>query len=410
MQHLQVFQKKDDGGQKASGEKKKKLTMVTDTGGVNDQSFNQSAWEGMTELKDKNGWDVSYLESKQDSDYATNLDKAVDAESDLVWGVGFAMADATLKAAKDNPNTQFAIIDNGNESQVANFTGVMFRAQEPSFVVGYIAARTTKTGKVGFVGGISSALIDQFEYGYRGGVAFANKENNTNVEVSAQYAESFSDAAKGKAIANSMYSDGCDVVFHAAGGVGTGVIEAAKDANKLAIAICTVVLFGTIGMFIYPFIAKFLALTPHQTGFFIGGSLHEVAHVVAASAAFDSTASSTAVIIKMLRVIMLVPFLFLLNFLNLSQNSGGSKLKSIPWFALFFLVAICVRSLPFFPENLVQILKLAASICLCVAMCALGFGIDRSIFKATGKKPFLLAFFIFLWLICSSLVFVKTLC
>ncbi len=186
--------------------------------------------------------------------------------------------------------------------------------------------------------------------------------------------------------------------------------EIKADANKLAIAICTVVLFGTIGMFIYPFIAKFLALTPHQTGFFIGGSLHEVAHVVAASAAFDGTASSTAVIIKMLRVIMLVPFLFLLNFLNLSQNSGGSKLKSIPWFALFFLVAICVRSLPFFHENLVQILKLAASICLCVAMCALGFGIDRSIFKATGKKPFLLAFFIFLWLICSSLVFVKTLC
>ena len=191
----------------------------------------------MTELKDKNGWDVSYLESKQDSDYATNLDKAVDAESDLVWGVGFAMADATLKAAKDNPNTQFAIIDNGNDSQVSNFTGVMFRAQEPSFVVGYIAARTTKTGKVGFVGGISSALIDQFEYGYRGGVAYANKEKGTNVEISAQYAESFSDAAKGKAIANSMYSDGCDVVFHAAGGVGTGVIEAAKDANKLAIGV-----------------------------------------------------------------------------------------------------------------------------------------------------------------------------
>ena len=83
-----------------------------------------------------------------------------------------------------------------------------------------------------FVGGISSALIDQFEYGYRGGVAYANKEKGTNVEVSAQYAESFSDAAKGKAIANSMYSDGCDVVFHAAGGVGTGVIEAAKDANS----------------------------------------------------------------------------------------------------------------------------------------------------------------------------------
>ena len=229
--------KKDDGGQKASGEKKKKLTMVTDTGGVNDQSFNQSAWEGMNQLKEEEGWDVSYLESKQDSDYATNLDKAVDSESDLVWGIGFAMADATAKAAKDNPKTQFAIIDNGGDSALENYTGVMFRAQEPSFIVGYIAACTSKAGKVGFVGGISSTLIDQFEYGYRGGVAYANKEKGTNVEISSQYAESFSDAAKGKAIANSMYSDGCDIVFHAAGGVGTGVIEAAKDANKLAIGV-----------------------------------------------------------------------------------------------------------------------------------------------------------------------------
>ena len=204
--------------------------------------------------------------------------------------------------------------------------------------------------------------------------------------------------------------------------VGSGICGAAAvlgaesavrtQPYKTAVAVATVVIFGTTAMFLYPVLYRsgIFVLPPETMGIFAGSTIHEVAHVVAASAAFDGTASSTAVIIKMLRVIMLVPFLFLLNFLNLSQNSGVSKLKSIPWFALFFLVAICVRSLPFFPENLVQILKLAASICLCVAMCALGFGIDRSIFKATGKKPFLLAFFIFLWLICSSLVFVKTIC
>lgn len=229
---------KKDAGDDSKATTKAKLEMVTDTGGVNDQSFNQLAWEGMQQLQKEEGWDVSYLESKQESDYATNLDKAVDDKSQLVWGVGFAMADAIVEAAKKNSDVQFAIIDNGNDdSSISNLTGVTFRAQEPSFLVGYIAARTTKTGKVGFVGGISSAIIDQFEYGYRAGVLFANKEQSLNVEIQSQYADSFTDAAKGKSIAAKMFSDGCDVVFHAAGGVGTGVIEAAKDAGKFAIGV-----------------------------------------------------------------------------------------------------------------------------------------------------------------------------
>ena len=214
-----------------------KIEMVTDTGGVNDQSFNQSAWEGLTKLKEDNGWDVSYMESKQESDYATNLDKAVDDGSNLIWGIGFAMAEAVGNCAKANPDVQFAIIDNGNPTGAANITGVQFRAQEPSFMVGYIAARFSKTGKVGFVGGISSDVIDQFEFGFKGGVQYANAEKGTNVEVQSQYAESFADSAKGKSIAQKMFSDGCDVVFHAAGGVGTGVIQAAKDAGKYAIGV-----------------------------------------------------------------------------------------------------------------------------------------------------------------------------
>lgn len=215
-----------------------KIRMVTDTGGVNDQSFNQSAWEGLQNINKKIGADVNYVESKQESDYVTNLDKVVDDDAQLVWGIGFAMSDAILNAAQQNPSVHFAIVDNAyGDTTPANVTGVMFRAQEPSFVVGYIAAKTTKTNKVGFVGGQTSNIIDQFEYGYKAGVDYAAKELGKTITVDSQYAESFVDAAKGKAIANKMYASGCDVVFHAAGGVGVGVIEAAKESKKFAIGV-----------------------------------------------------------------------------------------------------------------------------------------------------------------------------
>lgn len=214
-----------------------KIAMVTDTGGVNDQSFNQSSWEGLQQLGKDTGAKVSYQESKQESDYATNLDKAADDENKLIWGIGFAMADAVTNAAKANPDISYAIIDNAYEKTPSNVTGVVFRAQEPSFLVGYIAGKTTKTNKVGFVGGIKGVVIDQFEYGYRAGVAYAAKELKKKIDIESQYAESFVDSAKGKAIATKMYSDGCDIVFHAAGNVGVGVIEAAKEAKKLVIGV-----------------------------------------------------------------------------------------------------------------------------------------------------------------------------
>lgn len=197
------------------------VAMITDTGGINDQSFNQSAWEGLTELKNKTGAEVNYIESKQASDFVTNLERLGDSGANLLWGVGYACADAVLEAAGSNPDIQYAIIDNAYENTPSNVTGVMFRAQEPSFLVGYVAGRTTQTGKVGFVGGISSGLIDQFQFGYEAGVKYAAKELGKDIDISVQYAESFSDAAKGKAIAARMYSDGCDVIYHAAGGTGT---------------------------------------------------------------------------------------------------------------------------------------------------------------------------------------------
>jgi len=214
-----------------------KVSMVTDTGGVNDQSFNQSAWEGLTKLSEDYGVKTSYIESVQESDYASNLDKMVDNGNDLIWGIGFAISEAVATAAEMNPDRSYAIVDHAYENTLPNVTGVVFRGQEGGFLAGYIAGRTTKTDKVGFVGGIANDILEQFEYGYRAGVAYAADELGKDIEVVVQYAESFGDAAKGKAIATSMYSNGCDVIFHAAGNAGTGVIEAAKEINKWVIGV-----------------------------------------------------------------------------------------------------------------------------------------------------------------------------
>lgn len=211
-----------------------KVGMVTDVGGVNDQSFNQSAWEGLQKAKKDLGIKASYQESKQDADYAANLDTLLESNNDLIWGIGFKMADALLKAAKQNPKQKYAIIDfSFGDKTPANVMGVMFKAEEGAFLAGYIAAKSSKTNSIGFIGGMSVPIIHAFQYGFKAGAKFANPK----VNVLEQYSESFTDAAKGKAIANSMIGKNADVVFHAAGAVGDGVIEAAKEKNKMAVGV-----------------------------------------------------------------------------------------------------------------------------------------------------------------------------
>jgi basic membrane protein A len=218
----------------AEGEKIVKVGMVTDTGGVNDQSFNQSAWEGLQKAEADLGIKASYQESKQDADYAPNIENLVDQENDLIWGIGFKMADAIKKASEDYPEQKFAIIDNsyGDETP-ENVIGVTFKEEQCSYLVGLIAGKMTKTNKVGYIGGIEVPLIQRFEYGFKAGV----KEANPEAEVLTQYANSFSDSAKGKAIAKQMYSNGADILYHAAGDTGTGMIEAAKEEGKYAIGV-----------------------------------------------------------------------------------------------------------------------------------------------------------------------------
>ncbi|KXZ39312.1 basic membrane protein A [Alkalithermobacter thermoalcaliphilus JW-YL-7 = DSM 7308] len=210
-----------------------KVSMVTDVGGVNDQSFNQSAWEGLQRAEKDFGIKVSYQESHQEADYAPNIEILVDQNADLIWGVGFKMGDAIQEAAGHYPDNKFAIIDYAYENTPENVIGVIFKEEEASYLVGLIAGKMTQTNKIGFIGGMDVPVINRFQYGFIAGV----KQANPDATVEVQFANAFDDPAKGKAIAKQMYQRGVDIIFHAAGDTGTGMIEAAKEEGKFAIGV-----------------------------------------------------------------------------------------------------------------------------------------------------------------------------
>lgn len=214
-----------------------KVGFVTDEGGINDRSFNQGVWEGLEQAKKDFQADVSYQESHNADDYSPNVETLVDAGNGTIVAAGFKLADAIREKAEAYPDVNFAIVDFSYDEPLDNLTGILFKAEQPSFLVGYIAGLTTESNKVGFVGGQESPVIDGFDYGFQAGVQYAAKELGKTIEVQRQYVGGFSDVAKGKAIAMSMYSNGCDVVFHAAGAAGDGVIDAAKDAGKWVIGV-----------------------------------------------------------------------------------------------------------------------------------------------------------------------------
>ena len=222
---------KTEGGTTSS--KVYKVGMVTDTGGVNDESFNQSTWKGLQKLKEDYGdkVDVKYLESKQDAEYVPNIETFIDEDMDLIIGVGYKLKDAIAEASKNYPDNNFAIVDEVVDAK--NVDSLIFEDNVSSYLTGLIAGKMTKTGKVGFIGGIESEVLKKFEYGFKAGVL----DSNPDVKISTQYANSFSDAALGKSIANQMHKNGIDVIFTAAGACGTGAIEAAKEGNKMAIGV-----------------------------------------------------------------------------------------------------------------------------------------------------------------------------
>ncbi|WP_455537866.1 BMP family lipoprotein [Terrisporobacter sp.] len=217
-----------------AGEDDLKVTMVTSVGGVTDGSFNQSAWEGLQKAEKDLGIKASYIESKQEADYVTNLEQAVDGNNDLILATGFPMQKALLEAAKNYPEQKFAIVDvdYGDETP-KNVVCISFNEEQSGYVAGLVAGKMTKTNVVGFIGGMESVVIKKFQIGYEAGVKAANPD----AKVLSQYVNSFADQAKGKSIASQMYNNDADIIFACAGDSGVGVLECAKETGKFAIGV-----------------------------------------------------------------------------------------------------------------------------------------------------------------------------
>ncbi|MDE3838578.1 BMP family ABC transporter substrate-binding protein [Bacillus methanolicus] len=225
--------KSEDGGSAGEGSKEDKFTvaMVTDVGGVDDKSFNQSAWEGLQAFGKENGLKQGkdgyhYLQSQSDADYATNLNTLARQGFDLVYGIGFLMQEAVKEIAQQQKDKHFAIVD--AEVKEPNVVSILFKEQEAAFLAGVAAAKATKTNKIGFIGGMEIPVIERFESGFLAGV----KAVNPDIKVDVQYAGAFDKAELGKTIASKMYSSGADVIFHAAGGTGNGLFTEARDRKK----------------------------------------------------------------------------------------------------------------------------------------------------------------------------------
>ena len=208
--------------------KKIRVGLVTDTGGVNDKSFNAAANAGIQRAKDELGADVKFTESKQAADYVGNLTRYARDGYDLVFAVGFLMQDAVAQVAPKFPDVTFALIDGDAPTGAKNVVALKFKEEEGSFLAGALAGAVTKTNKIGFVGGLEMPLIKKFEAGYKAGA----KTTNPNVSFVEGYAGSFTDQQKGQELALSQMGAGADIVYHAAGQVGLGVIKAAKDKGE----------------------------------------------------------------------------------------------------------------------------------------------------------------------------------
>jgi basic membrane protein A len=221
------------GGTETSGGAKIRVGLVTDIGGLNDRGFNSLANKGLEDAKAQLGIDGRVLESKSDADYIPNLSEFGDQGYDLIISVGFLMTDATTQAAKAYPDSTFAIVDSAFDPPLDNAQGLLFKEQETGCLVGAVAALTTKSNNITWVGGQKIPPVDRFIAGYQ----FCAKKVNPDVKVSGSYSQDFVDQAKCKEIALDQIAKGSDVVFQVAGGCGLGALDAAKQKSVWGIGV-----------------------------------------------------------------------------------------------------------------------------------------------------------------------------
>jgi basic membrane protein A len=229
------------GGSSAATASSFKACMVTDTGGIDDKSFNAAAWQGMQKAQSDGKATVSYVQSKQETDYATNISSLVSQNCKLIVTVGGLMADATLASAKANPSQHFVEVDSaGNGS---NLQGLQFNTAQAGFLAGYLAAGYSKTGKVATYGGLKIAPVTVYMDGFQEGVEYYNKQKSKSVQVlgwdekkqNGSFAASFTDQNKGQQLATNFVAQGADVIFPVAGGTGLGSAAYAKSSGKATV-------------------------------------------------------------------------------------------------------------------------------------------------------------------------------
>jgi basic membrane protein A len=232
------------------------IGLALDVGGRGDQSFNDGALRGLEEMAaglryTARGYEPLpgahslgipqplVLSGKAQEDYEPNLQLLVDQGSELVIAVGFMMEPAVRAVAARNPKARFLLLDSpvldaaGKPATLPNVRAVVFRENEGAFLVGALAGLLTKSGHIGFVGGIQVPLIRKFEAGYRAGA----RQVNPKIDVLVAYTGSFDDEKKGVETGQDLYGRGCDIIFHGAGLDGLGVIKSAQQAGKLVIGV-----------------------------------------------------------------------------------------------------------------------------------------------------------------------------
>jgi basic membrane protein A and related proteins len=210
--------------------------VIFDMGGKFDKSFNQAGYDGAERWKKENGG-KAYLEFEISN--PTQREQAVrrmaERGANPVVGIGFSQGSAIEKGAKDFPRVMFAIID--SVVALPNVQSIVFKEHEGSFLVGMMAAMASKTGKVGFVGGMDIPLIRKFQCGFEQGAKYANPKAQVSANMTGTTPAAWNDPARGAELAKAQFASGVDVIFAAAGGTGIGVYQAAKDAGKLAIGV-----------------------------------------------------------------------------------------------------------------------------------------------------------------------------
>lgn len=223
--------KQSSGNQTSKGS----IALITDDNGVDDQSFNQAAWQGFKAYGKEHGFTrgkgYQYFQSGSASDFTPNFNQAAKSGYQTIVGVGYMLTDSVKASAKKNPKKNFVIIDDVITGQ-KNVASVTFESNQSSYLGGLAAAYTTKTNKVGFIGGAKSSIIDKFEAGFKQGVQDGAKALQKKIKVSTEYVGNFASTDKAKSIAQSMYANKTDIIFQTAGAAGNGVFQEAKDRNQ----------------------------------------------------------------------------------------------------------------------------------------------------------------------------------